>query len=270
MRSIRVICCALLALALGASAAAAGLYPGEYSAKSKGLSVKLDVGDSGGGTLAYSMKTKCGKNKGKLQLKKSGAGLKGRRVSRGPESTLRTTLARIALSADGAHVVGTIKDFLKGGDSALAGCHAKRSFSANIGQSSAFVPSRDEGHYTGTGPNGNPISFDVVVKDGAAEIEHLAVDVTADCFDESDEEADDGQKVTHITGMSGRVGKDGTFYIDYTPDDDTEYEFDGELGGGKADVDVVIGGYFDVNGNPDPSGQYACDSWGDLYTAERG
>ncbi len=269
VRSIRVICGALLALALGASVAAADLYPGSYNARAKGVSVKLDIGQSGGGSLAYSMKTACGKSKGKLELSKSGAELKGRRVSRGPEATLRTTVAKVALNGGGSEVVGTIKESLKGGDSELAGCRAKRAFSASVEQADGFVPSRDDGHYSGTGPNGLPISFDIVSVDDNARVEDLAVDVTADCFDESAEDAVDIPMVTHITGMSGRVAKDGTFYIEYAPDEDTEYEFDGELSDGAADVDVIIGGNFDANGNPNSAGPFTCDSWGDIYDARR-
>jgi len=263
-----VICGALLALGLGGSLATADLYSGEYSAKAKGLSVKLDVGQTGGGSLTYAMKTACGKSKGKLELSKSGPGLKGRRVTRGPESTLRTTVAKVALNGDATQVVGTIKETLTGGDSELAGCHAKRSFSAGVDQAEGFVPSRDVGHYTGTGPNGNRISFDVVSDGDAVRVENLAADVTAECFDETD--GTESSLVAHITGMSGRVAKDGTFYISYAPDDDTEYEFDGELADGAADVDVIIGGLFDASGNPSAAGPLACDSWGDLYSARRG
>ena len=263
-----MICGALLALGLGGSVAAADLYPGKYSAKAKGVSVNLDVGQTGGGSLAYAMKTACGKSKGKLTLTKSGPGLKGRRVTRGPESTLRTTVAKVALSGDGTQVVGTIKEALTGGDSELAGCRAKRSFSADVDKAEGFVPSRDSGHYTGVGPNGNPISFDVVSDGDGVRVENLAVDVTADCFDEDAGGA--SSMVTHVTGMSGRVGKDGSFYISYAPDDDTEYEFDGELADGAADVDVMIGGSFDAAGHPSAAGPFACDSWGDLYRAERG
>ena len=263
-----MICGALLALGLGGSVAAADLYPGEYSAKARGVSVDLEVGQTGGGSLAYAMKTPCGKSRGKLTLTKSGSGLKGRRVTRGPASTLRTTIAKVALSDDATQVVGTIKESLTGGDSELAGCRAKRSFSADVGAAEGFVPSRDAGHYTGDGPNGNPISFDVISDGDAVRVENLAVDVTADCFDE----AAGGERtmVTHVTGMSGRVAKDGSFYISYAPDDDTEYEFDGKLADGAAVVDVIIGGRFDAAGNPSAAGPFACDSWGDLYRAQRG
>ena len=259
---------ALLLLALVTTAATADVYPGTFKSKVKGLAVTLDVGESGGGTLAYAMKTECGKAKGKLELKRSGAGLRGRKVSQGPQSSLQTVSAKVGLTSDGSEVVGVIKETLRGGHG--PSCRAKREFRVDADQSDGFVPTRDEGHYTGTGPNGNPISFDVVVTGGDPEVQNLSADVTADCYDDTDPDGDEFQMVTHITGMAGEVDNDGTFYIDYTPDDDTEYEFDGELADGKADIDVVIGGYFDAAGNPNPAGPYACDSWGDPYTAERG
>jgi len=267
VRCVRVIVGALLAVALIAPAAIADLYPGSYSARSKGVSVKLDVGPSGGGSLAYAMKTECGKSKGRLELKRSGAGLKGRRVSRGPENTLRTTVAKVTLSGDGSEVLGTIRDSLRGGGGELAGCHAKRSFSTSAEQAEGFVPSRDLGRYVGTGPNGNPISFDVVAYGQDIRIENLAVDVTAECFDEVT--GDDSEIVTHVTGISGRVAKDGTFWISYTPDDDTEHDFEGEIADGKAELDVMIGGYFDAAGIPNAAGPFACDSFGDPYSAAR-
>ena len=55
--------------------------------------------------------------------------------------------------------------------------------------------------------------------------------------------------------MLGPRADDGTFYIDHAPDDETEYEFDGELADGEAaEVDVIIGGRFDAAGNPSPDG----------------
>lgn len=267
MRSLPVICVALLALLLGSALASADVYPGSYDAKAKGLTVKLDVGDRAS-SIAYAMKSECGASKSKIELSKAGAGLKGHRVSRGPESTLRTAVAKVALSGDGKQLVGTIKESLKGGDSELSGCHAKRSFSVGVEQADGFVPTRDLGHYSGTAKNGLPISFDVVTEGDDVQIENLAVDVQADCYDDSDPDADEFSTTTHITGMSGEVDKDGTFYIDYAPDDDTEYEFDGELADGAAKVDVIVGGLFDAAGNPSATGPYACDSWGDLYAAD--
>lgn len=270
MRFGRVICASLCALLLGVAVAGAEVYPGDYAAKGKGVSAQLDVGASGGAKLAYAMKSACGRSKGTLELSKAGGGLGGRRVSRGPHGTLRTTTAKVALSGDGSEVVGTIRESLEGGDSELDGCRAKRSFSADADQAEGFVPSHDGGHYAGNGPNDNPIDFDVVSDGKEAQVENLSVDVTADCVSADDPEAPETQMVTHISGMSGRVAKDGTFYIDYAPDDDTEYAFDGTIGDGESDVDVIIGGYFDDAGNPDPAGSWACDSWGDLYSASRG
>jgi hypothetical protein len=131
------------------------------------------------------------------------------------------------------------------------------------------VPTRDTGHYSGTAANGLPISFDVIEEGGEVRIENLAVDVQADCYALEDD-VEDFQMVTHVTGMSGRLDEDGSFYIDYAPDEDTEYEFDGEVADGAAEVDVVIGGSFDASGNPSPLGPFYCDSWGDLYEASRG
>lgn len=269
MRSIGVICASICALALGASVASADVYPGNYSAKAAGISAKLEIGKSGGGSLAYAMKTACGKSRGKIALKKSGAGLKGRKLSRGPESTLRTTIAKVALSGDGTALVGTVKELLQGGDSELRGCKAKRSFSAGVEQADGFVPTRDLGHYAGAAENGLAISFDVVESGDDVQVENLAVDVQADCFDPSADEATDFPLVTHITDMSGRVDDDGTFFISHTPDDDTEYEFDGTIADGEASVDVIVGGAFDAAGNPSSAGPYFCDSWGDVYDATR-
>lgn len=252
-----------------AAPAAATVYPGHYDAKGKAIKAKLEVGQSGGSTLAYAMRSACGRSRGKVELSKSGAGLKGRRVSRGPESSVRTTVAKVALSRSGEQVVGTIKESLGGGGGKLAGCRAKRTFTADVDQADGFVPTRDAGHYSGTAANGLPIGFDVVATGESVRVENLAVDVQADCFDATDPAGEELSMTTHIAGMSGRVASDGTFYIDYAPDDETEYEFDGALADAEAKVDVVIGGYFDAAGNPSASGPYYCDSWGDLYDAGR-
>ena len=254
MRSLQLLSAAFVALLLSASLAVAGLYPGTYKAKEKGLSVKLEIGENGG-LLAYSMKTACSKDSGKIELSKGGPGLKGREVSRGPKATLRTTTAKVALSRDGSE---------------LSGCHATRRFAAGVEQSDGFVPTRDLGHYSGSAGDGLPISFDVVEDDGEFQLENLGADVLADCYDVDDPAAEEVPMVTHIRGISGPVPSDGSFYIDHTPDEETEYEFFGELGDEAAEVEVIIGGRFDAAGNPSPDGQYACDSWGEIYAAARG
>ncbi len=262
-----MICGSVFLVALGVATAAADVYPGSYAAKGKGVTAKLEVAESGGGRLAYAIKSACGKSKGKVELSKSGTGLKGRRVGRGPEGTLQTTVAKVALSGAGDQVAGSIKESFRGGDSDLAGCEAKRTFTADVDQAEGFVPTRDAGHYAGAAANGLPISFDVVDDGGNLRVENLAVDAEEDCLDESDPDADDVSMTGHVAGMSGRVAKDGSFFIDYAPDDDTDYTFEGAIADGKAEVDVMLDGYFDALGYPNPAGPFYCEGWGDLYKA---
>jgi hypothetical protein len=256
---------AAVAVLLSVALAAADVYPGRYDARGRGVKAMLDVGNNGGATLDYAMKTACGRSGGRIELEKSGAGLEGRRVTRGPGSSLRTSVAKVALSPGGEQVVGKIRESLSGGK--LAGCHAKRGFTAGVGQVDGFVPPRDAGHYSGAAGNGMPISFDVVA-DGTR-VESIAVDVRAECYDESDPLGDDFAMTVHVSGMSARVADDGGFYIDYAPDENTEYEFDGTVADEEAVVEVAISGYFDASGNPSSTGRYACDSWGDRYRAAR-
>lgn len=257
----------LAALALTApSALAADAYPGTYEAKASGIKATIELNDRGTGTLRFAAKTACGKVRGKLSLKRAGAGYKAHKVSRGPESTIRTLIAKLQPQEDGTALVGTIKDTLDGGDSKLAGCRGKRTFKAELGKTDAFVPERDTGHYVGQSKAGLPVSFDVVEEDGEMLIRNFAADVQAECYDEDDNES---SMVVHVGGLEGEVEADGSLYILHAPDDDTEHEVVGTLGGGEARVDVVVMGVFDSAGASTASGPYSCDSWGALYTAAR-
>jgi hypothetical protein len=126
-----------------------------------------------------------------------------------------------------------------------------------------------KGHYAGTNGAGRSMSFDVTGSK-KFQIENFAVDVDTECWNDFDGDDESDQLLTHITGFSGNVKKDGSFDIYYAPDDDTEFEFSGTLNKGKANVDVIVGGTFDADGTSNLVGVYQCDSWGDTYRAKRG
>ena len=123
-----------------------------------------------------------------------------------------------------------------------------------------------KGHYAGTNSAGRSMSFDVTGSK-KFQIENFAVDVDTECWNDFDGDDQSDQLLTHITGFSGNVKKDGSFDIYYAPDDDTEFEFDGTIANGQTAVDVLAGGHFNPDGTPNLVGIFECDSWGDTYSA---
>jgi hypothetical protein len=127
---------------------------------------------------------------------------------------------------------------------------------------------RIKGHYEGASNAGRTMSFDVTGGPHPA-IENFAVDVDVECWNDVNDDGESDTIVAHITGFGGHIHKDSSFDIYYAPDDDTEFEFSGTVAKGKATVDVIVGGTFDLAGTPDMVGGYQCDSWGDTYRAKR-
>jgi hypothetical protein len=259
-----------LALACAHFAYAAGAFPGVYPGKGKGVKAKLTVNDQLEGLLAYKVKSKCGKTHGKIELAgfKNGA-YKGKRISAGPHSTLRKTTTRIVVGPDGSSVKGLIRDALSGaGPNGPGDCRAKRKFKATLGKTEAFVPKEDDGHYSGQSADGLPIVFDVLTDaEGKTQITGLSADVLGECYSEDADEDVEESMVVHLSDLSGTVDSAGSAEIDFTPDEDTEFAVDGELGDGEAKLEVSIDGYFDAAGNPDPASDIYCDNWGVIYHA---
>lgn len=262
----------VLSLALASAASGADLVPGSYSAKAPGISATVTVERDGDATLRYSMKSECGKTQGKMDLKNAGANLKGKRVSRGPNSSLRTTSAKLNVSGDGLQIAGTLKDGLSGGSAKAANCSAKKKFSAKRPADQVFVPARDGGHYEGVGDDGYAISFDVA-RDPASDgylLTNLSVDIVADCSAESDIFGNEFQLVTHLRpapGFEGKISSTGDVEFDYEPDEFTLYSIYGSLAGGAAELEAEVSGYFDREGYPDVEGDMDCDSFGATYSA---
>lgn len=269
VKTIATITC-LGALALAAASQGAPVYSGKYSGKSRGARVGISVSNDLKANVRYALKTECGRTKGSIDLggARNGA-FSGRRVSRGPQGTIRKTVIKLVVAADGEALAARVDDSLKGGDSKLSGCKARRKLTAKLGKTDAFVASRDAGHYVGTSSGGRPISFDVIVADGKARIENLSADILADCVDDSAIEPSEVPMVVHLAGLSGSVKADGEFYIVHAPDEDTDNDVFGKIGGGGATLEGAVSGLFGPDGLSNPAGPFSCDSWGETFKAAR-
>lgn len=264
-----IICCGLLLAP--AAVLADGAYPGEYAGKAKGASVSVTVNADVKASVAYSVKSECGRTSGRIALggMRNGA-FGGKRVSKGPKGTLRTTLVKLRGANGGETLAAKITDSLRGGDSPLDGCKATRKVSAKLGKTEALVPTRDAGHYAGASADGHAISFDLVEDTGGkARIENMAVDVLADCIDGRDEREVEFPFTVRLTGISGSVKSDGTVEIFQSIGEDVENEIYGEVGGGAATLDVAVLGLYGLDGLLTPLGLFECESWGEEYAATR-
>jgi hypothetical protein len=231
----------------------------------------VDVSGGGDGKLTYAIKTSCGREKGSLKLSAAkGGALKGK--SNGGGATVRAAVE----SGKTSSLDGSIAYRSKPPKDGEKPCKAKRSFTAALDAGTSPEVRSTEGHYTGAGEDGGlPISFDVAYdpESGGFRISDMAFDTSTDCYDAEGLDLPD-PLVVHISGLGGEVGSDGSFEIDYAPDEDTDYYVEGELGDGEATMDLEVDGYFLLDGTPlfggpDPDA-LECDSWGETYDATRG
>lgn len=255
-----------LALAPATTAAAASDPPaGTYAGTLTGGEASLVVRSNMHAKLRFALRTKCGSSHGKVALELRDGRFTGRRVT-----GAQTTVVKGRFVAGGTKARGSLRQIA--GRNASGGCRAgagQLRFSlARRGGSQAGDAAT--GHYAGSGATGLPISFDLVPGDGnRMQIENFAVDVLADCWGDSDHDGVDDTLVVHARDFSGGVEEDGSFDIDWSPDDNTELEFDGTIADGQAMIEATVGGNFDADGTPDPAGPRQCDSWGDEYLATR-
>jgi hypothetical protein len=256
----------LLSAACAASATAAPLA-GTYAGKGSGVKASLTLAENGGGRLAYTLKTNCGKAKGKVKLEAApGDGLKGKS---------KTAKVRLGQTSTPSILKGSISYRADGPDDGPA-CKAKHDFIVTLDASSSPTVDSTVGHYSGVGEDGGlPIEFDVTydADAGAFQIANLGFDTSTDCYDAAGDDLAD-PVVVRIRDLSGEVDSDGAFEIDYAPDEDTDYYVDGVLADGTATMDLEVGGYFLFDGTPLTSGAdpdaLECDSWGETYDASRG
>ena len=117
------------------------------------------------------------------------------------------------------------------------------------------------GHYAGGDGEGHTLSFDVKRKNGRLAITNFNINVVVECWG-----GEPASLVARIRGFGSPVSANGLFEIFYSPDDDTEFSFDGRIEKDRGGVEVVAGGTFDVDGTPSPTGAYQCDSWGERYS----
>ncbi len=253
-------------LAAGAPAnAASAPTPGTYKGKLRGGTVSLKVKPNMKGRLTYALKSKCGRAHGTISLK----------VKR---NRFHSTGRRAADRANGRFVSGgkKVRGILtrrtdprkRAGQSCKAGARRfTASLSSGSGGGGSSLLDSDYGHYAGANATGRPVSFDLVRQAGDPVIENFAVDVDTECWGDYDNNGQSDTLLVHVTGFGDTVNDDGTFDIYFAPDDDTEFEFTGQISGGQVAVDVTVGGHFDSNGTPNLVGAYECDSWGDTYNA---
>jgi hypothetical protein len=152
--------------------------------------------------------------------------------------------------------------------SLIAGIAAASSGSHDAAAKGKKRSTKLKGHYDGANNAGRAMSFDVTGGPKPT-IKNFAVDVDTECWNDFNDDGESDTLVVHITGFGGHIHSDGSFDIYYAPDDDTEFEFSGTVSKGKATVDVIVGGTFNLAGVPDLVGAYQCDSWGDTYRAKR-
>ena len=259
---------ALAALLVPSGVLAAESIPGTYPGAAKGVRATVTISNDHEATISYALKTACGRTTGKLALgeAKNGA-FKGKRISRGPQSSIRQTIVKLRVAADGEALDGKLVDSLKGGDSRLSGCHGKRRFVAKLGQTDAFVPSGAAGHYEGTNALGRPVSFDVVERPGSGlRVENLLIDVDGLCTTLEDDELE-VIRTAHLSFASAEIAPDGSFDIVQAPDDYNEFAVSGKIADGRAKVRGSISGDFTDAGLPDLLGDWNCDGADDSYAA---
>jgi hypothetical protein len=267
--TIGLLLCALVAAAIAGARAGGDPYPGTYAGKGRGVKVTLEVSDRGAGSLRYSMRSGCGSARGKVDLgaPKNG-GFVAKRVSAGPHRSIRRIRVRVVSAGDGTMLRGTIGVATTATTHAKA-CQATRRFKAALGRADAFVPPRDEGHYSGADEDGLPISFDVVgdPRSGDAFIANLAVDVAGDCIDI--DAYDELVKVVHLRDIEASIDSSGEVYGEWV-EGDNEFEVFGELRDGVARLEIWIDAFFAPTGLPDPVADLYCDNEGAEYVARRG
>jgi hypothetical protein len=259
---------AVLGFAGGALADSAGPYPGTYAGGGEGVKATVVVNDRGRGSLRYALRGQCGRARGRIDLGAvhNGAYSAGR-VSTAPHKLVRRIQARIEPVGDGTVVRGTIRETVSrksGGP-----CRVKRSFEGELGNTEAFVPGRDDGHYRGQSEDGLAISFDVVSDGRGTRMTAIGVDVAGECTDVAAGDHAGEIRIVHLRGLEGPVSSNGEIDIEL---DDGANEFDlfGKLGGGAAKVEVWIDGLFNLDGLPDQLASLACDNDEPIYTATRG
>ena len=264
MRVVPVII-GVLASALAASApvALAGDSPsaGDYAGKFNGGRVEIVVKSPTRGQLSYRI-TSCRRSAGRIRIHLHDGRFSGARPHGG---------TKVQGRFNGGTVSGRIIRPTAGNARARGRCKSRsKHFTATlVADQAATVGIDDIGHYTGANEAGRPIGFDVVRSSGGLAIENLAVDVDTECWDDYNRDGVDDTLLAHVAGFGGKLSADGSFDIYYAPDEDTEFEFDGEIIDGRAAVDVIVGGRFDEDGTPDLAGPFECDSWGDTYSAAR-
>jgi hypothetical protein len=243
-------------LALGADEPRQGTYKGD------GVEVDVDADDEA--KLRYDLRTDCGATKGAIDLGRPRGGVyKGKRKSAGPGGSTRKTKVELEAVADGTVLEGTLKDGYDGPDR----CEDKHKFEAELSKDDAFVPARDDGHYTGKNSQGLPVEFDVVREGDEIRIANFEADTEAECYPPGEIEPSD--RIVHVSLPGGRVERDGSFEIAYEPNEDTSHVIIGWIGGGRAEIDLGVTGRFGPNGEWDPSlnGPLDCDSNEDDYRA---
>lgn len=97
----------------------------------------------------------------------------------------------------------------------------------------------------------------------------MSFETDTECWQDLDLDGEDDTLVARISNLEGDVDPDGTFKIDYTPDDETEYSVVGSLQDATATMEIEVGGFFALDGTPQAGGPLECDSWGEMYTAGR-
>jgi hypothetical protein len=263
VKRIATIFAAVAATALiGAPGAfASDPIPGKYKGEITGGHAKVKVTHSLKASLRYDLKSRCGRVHGKLPLKVHNGRFKGRHASGRREAITKGRFVKGGTKAKG--VLRETKDD--------RGCSTgKRRFKVSLPAGSlGFDFASTVGHYVGANDVGRAVSFDIVRDGDLAAVDNFAADVDTDCWDDLDGDGYSDTLLTHVGGLSGKVDASGAIDVYYAPDDDTEYSVDGRLADGQATMDVVVGGYWDRNGNPSFVGPYQCDSWGSDYTATR-
>ncbi len=268
MKAALCIVVASAALLLPSGVLAAEPIPGTYAGAAKGVRATVAISNDHEATISYALKTACGRTKGRIALgqAKSGA-FKGKRISRGPQSSIRQTIVKLKVAADGEVLGGKLVDSLKGGDSKLSGCHGKRPFVARLGETDAFVPSRAAGHYEGTNADGRPVGFDVVDRSGSGlRVENLLIDVDGLCTTLEDDELEVA-RTAHLSFATAEIAPDGRFDIVQAPDDYNEFTVSGKIADGRAELRGSISGDFTDAGIPDLLGDWNCDGADDSYAA---
>lgn len=269
-------------VAFGASGST--VASGDYAGKGAGLTATVSVAGSGDAAkLAYTMKSNCGRSKGSVALKSTPAGaLKGKQASRNGKRAIKAVVWPVKPGElDGTVRYKRVKKPAQGKLSAEGKrsakpkrCRAKRTFSASYDYT--IEPQEvhaSVGHYTGSGTHdGLPVSFDVSfdpARPDALQISNLSFQTRAECWEDLDDDGNDDVIDATVSGLGGEIDSDGDFYIDETPDEDSEYEVEGNLRDGQATMEITVGGRWATDGTPMTGGPLECDSWGEGYTAAK-